>query len=110
RDLIVTGVQTCALPISLPARLPDRLSADQELAARRHLEAGEEIQQRRLAAAARPDDREELVVLDLKADPVEREEGLAFDRDVHLAHVADDDLGHRATAGTRAWRSPRSGA
>src|SRR5262245_6466134 len=95
---------------SFPARLADGLPADQELAARRRLEARQQVQQRRLAAAARPHDREELVVLHLKADTVEREERLALAGDVHLALVADDDLSHRATVGTTAWPPPRSAA
>src|SRR5262249_1094180 len=80
---------------AFPARLADGLAAAQELAARRRPEPREQVQQRRLAAAARPHDREELVVLHLKADTVEREERLTLDRDVHLAHVVDDDLSHR---------------
>ena len=65
---------------ALPAGRRDQLAADPQFAARRLLEAREQVEQRGLAAAARPDDGEELVVLDLEIDVVQREQRLALDR------------------------------
>ena len=78
-----------------PAGRRDQLAADAQFAARRLLEAREQVEERRLAAAAWSDDGEELVALDLEVDVVQRQQRLALDRHVHLAHVRDADLGHR---------------
>ena len=51
---------------AFPSGFRDDLSADTKLAARGLLEAGEQVQQCRLSASARSDDREELVLLDLE--------------------------------------------
>src|SRR5207249_5177820 len=79
---------------ALPAGLGDQLATHAELAAGGALEARQEVEQRGLAAPARADDGEELVVLDLEAHLVQGEDGLALDRDVDLADVLDADLRH----------------
>ncbi len=60
---------------ALEGRQPDLVGAlDQHLPARRLLEAGDHAQSRRLAAAARPEHREELAAGDLQVDVVDRRE------------------------------------
>ena len=44
----------------------DELAADEDVAARSAVEPGDHAQQRRLAAAGRPDQHDELAVLDLE--------------------------------------------
>ena len=49
-----------------------REAVDEHLAARRRVEAGEQMHQRRLAASARASHRDELAARDLERDAVER--------------------------------------
>ena len=59
------------------------IAAVEEDAARvRPLQAGDDPQERALAAAARPEHGDELAVRHLEVDPVER--GLAVERDRHV--------------------------
>ena len=50
------------------AQLVDALAVEPDLAGRRAIEAGEEVEQRRLAAPARAHDRDELAALDREVD------------------------------------------
>src|SRR2546422_4072228 len=61
RDVAVTGVQTCALPIFV-----DPLLVDPDLARRDLLEPGHHAQRRGLAAARGPDQHHKLAVADLE--------------------------------------------
>ena len=57
-------------------------------------EAGQDAEQRGLAAAARPDQREELAFGDVEVDAVERDHALARERvDVLVAEAPKGDLG-----------------
>ena len=68
--------------------------ADRDRAARYLLEAGDHPQQRRLAAARRPDEDEELAAADRERDVVDGDHAAGED----LADVVEDDLGH-----SRSW-------
>ena len=61
---------------------------------RRFVEAGDQLQQRALAAAGRPDETHELVALDVERHPVEREDGRP-DGPVRLRDVTNGDDGVR---------------
>src|SRR5579862_78242 len=61
--------------------LVDAAAADPDLALGHRDEAADQVQRRRLAAAGRPEEAEELAVADLELDPTER----------HLVAVAFDD-------------------
>src|SRR5438874_4332516 len=61
RDLYVTGVQTCALPIC------DTLSADVDVARRRRLEPRDHVERRGLAAPGGAHEDGELAVGDVEA-------------------------------------------
>ena len=75
----------------------DVLSLEVDLAIGRHQQAGEKIDQRRLARAVGPDDRDELAGADGNRDVVERAEGA-----VVLGHAACfNERGHRAASNRR---------
>ena len=61
-----------------------------------------QVEQRRLAAAARADDGKELVLFDLEVHIVQRQQRLALRRDMDLADVRDVDLSHPLAAMPRA--------
>src|SRR5262249_868452 len=82
-----------------------RLAADADLAAARRNETGDDVEQRRLAAAAWTDDADELRLLDVEA------------RALHALHppgrrvvderdVANLDMGHQWSSGSRADVNP----
>ena len=73
-------------------RRPDRLAVEPQVAARRLLEAGDDVEQGGLSATARAEDGEELVVGDVEIDAVERDDFL-LPRDIGepLAQRAHDD-------------------
>ena len=63
----------------------DVVAAQQQRAFVRPLEAGDDPEQRRLAAAARAHDRDELAALDVDVDPLDRDHGAeAFGNAAHL--------------------------
>jgi hypothetical protein len=66
--------------------VPHRLPVDQERAAGGGLEAADQVEGDGLAAAARPQQREELALADLEVDAVQRHHGAEA-----LAHVAQLD-------------------
>jgi hypothetical protein len=66
------------------------LGLDAHLASGRVDEAGQDAQQRRLAAAAGPDDAEELTDLSLQRDPVERDHRAPAALESHADFVHDD--------------------
>ena len=74
----------------------DRLAADADLAARRADESRDDVEKRRLAAAARPDDADEFGRRDIEAHRIDGRHaargGVVDERD-----VADFDMGHAAT-------------
>ncbi len=74
---------------SLGSRLFTTRVADRDFPGGDLLEAGDHAQQRRLAAAGRPDDDDELAVGDLDIDAEDH-----FERAVALADVAEADVGH----------------
>src|SRR5262249_16692195 len=77
-----------------------RLAADADLAGAGSEEAGDDVEQRRLAAARRPDDADELGGLDRETHP--RDAGhAAARRVVGEAHVADLDMRHRRAPSPR---------
>ena len=63
----------CGMNAQAPRRSAQRAVVDQHLAARRLLEPGEDLEERALAAAARPDHGDELARLGDEIDAVERE-------------------------------------
>src|SRR2546430_4931730 len=69
RDLTVTGVQTCALPISAGAG--HRAAFHEDLARGGVLEPGEHLEDRGLAAAAGAEEAEELAGFDLDGEVLE---------------------------------------
>jgi hypothetical protein len=71
----------------------DRLAAEADLAAGRRDEAGDDVEQRRLAAAARADDAHEFRGRDVEADRVDGVHA-ARRRIVEQRNVADFDMGH----------------
>src|SRR6185437_14344390 len=58
-------------------------------------EAAKEIEQRALAAAARPEQRDELLLAHIERDAVERQHRLAARRTIGVAHRAEGDTGVR---------------
>jgi hypothetical protein len=68
----------------------DHAVADQDIAGRDFLEPGDHAQGGRLAAAGRPDQNHEFVVLDLKIDSFNRLHVAVVD----LVDLADRNLGH----------------
>src|SRR5438105_2841589 len=77
----------------------DRLPADQDLAARGCEKAGDDVEHRRLAAAALPDDAEELRGAHAEAHVAERLDA-ALSAVVHVIHCPELDLVHAAQAFT----------
>jgi hypothetical protein len=61
----------------LAGRPDDRPAVEQRLAARRPDQPGDDVEDRRLPAAARPDDADELALLDVEADVTARDDALA---------------------------------
>src|SRR5262249_53169311 len=59
-------------------RTSNRLAFDLDLALRRHQEAGNDAEQRRLAATGRPDEADKLPWPDLHVDPLKNGNGLAL--------------------------------
>ena len=68
----------------------DHLAVDGEFAAGRPLEAGDHAQQRRLAAAGRADEDDELAVGDLQIDVVQHVDAAEGLRDIGELDVAHD--------------------
>src|SRR5438132_6048286 len=77
---------------ALPPRRGNYSAANLELAARRLLESRKKIEQGRLSASARSNDREEFVFLHLEVDVQQRKKRLALHREMHLTDVGDIDL------------------
>src|SRR5215472_577440 len=75
----------------------DRCAADPDLASGRRQEAGHDVQKRRLAAPARPDDAEEFGHLDAKTHALDGRHRPAW-RLVGERDVARLDMGHRYPA------------
>src|SRR5207302_5890403 len=77
---------------AIGAGFEDRLAINPDLAARRLLETGNDIQQRRLSAATRTEHGQELVITDLEVDAIERHH-LLLARDIGkpLAQPAHDN-------------------
>ena len=84
----------------LAARPGDRLAVDQHRAVGRRENSGDQRQQRALAAAALPDDGDELARGDRERDAFERL-GLAFEAEVAQVDVAQLDLRRSGAAGCR---------
>src|SRR5690606_5038622 len=95
----------------------DGLAPDLDFAAARGIETGDEPQERRLATAARPDNRDELTSVELEVDPVQRSDlagavaELLGDRakGERFCHGRSASPGHenRPSLGSeRRWRSP----
>ncbi len=68
----------------------DVAAVDRDGAVRHLLEPGEHAQKRRLAAAGRADEDEELTALDRERDVVDGDDAASVD----LAHALEDDPGH----------------
>ena len=75
----------------LGARLAHRLAVDRDAARGRRDEAGDEPQQRRLAAARRPDEADELVAADRERDVGQRCHAITSRETKMLRHVLDLD-------------------
>src|SRR5579885_2903168 len=71
------------------------------LAAGRRFEPAYQLQQGRLAAAGRPDDRQEAALLDLARQPVEYDQVLAFGTEdfLQIAHLDDRRAGRSRNPG-----------
>src|SRR5688572_5810375 len=76
-----------------------RLAVDRDLACRRCREAGDEVQERRLAAARRPEQTDELALVNVEIDRLEHPDRWR-PRELHLdaARFYFGGLGHRARA------------
>jgi hypothetical protein len=70
----------------------DRLTLDEDLAGLRGEKAADEIEQRRLAAAGRSEQRNEFTRAHIERDVLEREHRPAGRRAIAMAHAIDDDL------------------
>ncbi len=68
--------------------------------------AADQIEQRRLAAAGRPEQRDEFAVGDLERDLVERQHLAPARRAVDVADAVDDDLGGCGHGGLKPRRWP----
>ena len=73
-------------------RAADRLAVDENLAFRGPVEAGRQVEQGALAAAARPDQGDDLAILDVDADALDREHALAPGPAAHRRKKARDLL------------------
>ena len=87
--------------------LIDALPADLDLAARRPVEAPEQVQQRRLARSGRPHQREEVAARDVEAESLQHVDPLAPSAEllVQLANPHQNAVGRRGTAHTRSHGS-----
>src|SRR5206468_2330028 len=84
-------------PVDAPVPEPD-------LAAVRRMEAGDQPEKRRLAAARGPEQREQLAVADLEAHAVDRGHAPEL-----LTHLAEPDLHRRSRSSTTTPGSGRHG-
>ena len=97
-----------------PSRSSRGCAVDQHLAGRRLLQAREDVEQGALAAAARPEDGDELARLRDEVDAVERDDRLAvgaLERLAEAAHLEPRAGAHadpRASAGGRHGIASRS--
>src|SRR6185437_1743921 len=71
-------------------------------------EAAEEIEQRALATARRPEQRQELLVFDLERDVIERQHRLATRRTIGVAHLAEGDSSTHEAISAAVSPPPRS--
>ena len=79
----------------------EMMSVDQDHAARRIDDAAHDVDQRGLAGAVRPQQREDLAAPDLQVDAVQRLESGA----IGLGEVGDGyDGGHAGLGGLNPWR------
>src|SRR5262249_8803708 len=70
----------------------DRLALDEDLAGLRGEKTADEVQPRRLAAAGRSEQRDELPRAHIERDVLEREHRPPGRRAIAMAHAIDDDL------------------
>ena len=72
----------------------ERFAVDADLAGGRAIEAADQVEQRRLAGAGRPDDRDHLAARDRQRDVVERDDvALAFELFGDVVEVNDGGSG-----------------
>ena len=76
----------------------DRLAVDADGAGLDRQEAADQIEQRRLAAAGGPEQRDEFAVADFERHLVERQHLAPARRTIDVADAVDDDLRGRAMA------------
>ena len=88
----------------LAPQIGDVLAVDADLAGGRRLEAGDHAQRRRLAAAAGPEERDELAALDRELEVLDHRVGAEG-----LADAVEFEEGHGGSlsACRRARRAPR---
>ena len=80
---------------SIGARLPDPLSIEEDLALCWSGEAGREVEERRLSAAARAEKRDEFALLDLEIDRAESLDDLSASEAVeHLPNAVVLEQSH----------------
>jgi hypothetical protein len=74
---------------AIGARRPDRTAVEPQVAGGRGLEAAEDVQERALAASGRPDDRDELVLIDGERQAVDRRDAAVVDRErlIEIGHL-----------------------
>ena len=87
----------------LAARAGHQLAVEKHSAAGRHEDAGDQRQQRALAAAALADDRDEFAGCNRDRDVAERL-GLALEAEITKIDAAELDLGRRGPDACRACR------
>ena len=77
---------------AIGARRADRLALDEDLAGFRGEKAADEVEQRRLAAAGRPKQRDEFTPAHVERHVLEREHGPPARWAIAMAHARDGDL------------------
>src|SRR4029077_14112280 len=93
---------------AVAAGLLDRAAVEQHLARTGMFEAGDDAQERRLAAAARPDARDELAALDVEADAAQRFEGAERFRQARDGKFCGHARPNPWSTARRAFRARRS--
>src|SRR5439155_26547464 len=102
------GVRVLEEHDAIPARARDGCAVEPQVTVRRRLEAGQDVQQRGLAAATRPEEAEQLALADVEVDASEDARGAgAAAEDERLVETVDRQHRRRdgSTSGTPTTRA-----